>query len=68
MHEKQLLLADGLINALLGWLLVIFPGHLAEWMGLPIPEEKFYNQILGAVLIGSRWPCSGRRLRSTVLN
>lgn len=54
MTEKNriLLLIDGMINTILGILLLLFPIGIAEFLGLPIPTTHFYPSILGAVLFG----------------
>lgn len=52
MPEKILLLVDAMINLALGLLLLVFPHHLIEFLGIPIPENNFYCNILGAVLFG----------------
>jgi hypothetical protein len=40
------------VNLALGGLLVVFPGPLVDYLGLPMPERAFYPSILGAVLVG----------------
>ena len=52
MPGKTLLIIDGLINLLLGLLLVWFPRSLVEFLGLPVTINDFYPNILGAVLLG----------------
>ena len=52
MNTKKLLLLDGIINAFLGLVLILFPSSFANWLGVPIPAENFYVNILGAVFIG----------------
>lgn len=52
MPRNILLLIDSAINFALGFLLIIFPINLARWMGLPVPDTRFYVNILGAVFIG----------------
>ncbi len=49
---SRLLLADGLINILLGALLVFAPRFLEEQLGMPPLTGGFYGSILGAVLLG----------------
>jgi hypothetical protein len=46
------LLVDALINLLLGLLLIIFPAGFAGWLGVPLPQSRFYVNILGAVFVG----------------
>jgi hypothetical protein len=64
MPRNRVLLIDGLINLLLGVLLVAFPLGLVELLGIPQTEQTFYPSILGAVLIGIGLAllleCSGR--------
>lgn len=52
MRESLLLVADAAINLVLGALLVIFPEDLVNFLGVPVPESRFYTSLLGAVLIG----------------
>ena len=50
--HKILLIVDGIVNILLGILLLIFPFGLVELFGLPPTNTSFYASILGAVLLG----------------
>ena len=50
--KNRLLILDGIINLILGFLLLLFPLGLASMLGLPIPNNHFYTTILGAVLFG----------------
>jgi hypothetical protein len=52
MEEKLLLGIDSLINLALGLILLIFPIRLIEALGVPVPDNNFYANILGAVLFG----------------
>ncbi len=54
MKRKQeiLLSIDGIINILLGILLLMFPFGIAELLGVPIPSSNFYATILGGVIFG----------------
>lgn len=54
MERKQeiLLSVDGLINVILGMLLLLFPLGIAEFIGIPIPSTNFYPTILGGVIFG----------------
>ena len=54
MERKQeiLLSIDGLINVLLGILLILFPFGIAEFVGVPNPSTNFYPTILGGVIFG----------------
>lgn len=49
---KKLLIVDGIVNLLLGGLLLCFPFGMAAKLGLPVPDHNFYPTILGAVLCG----------------
>lgn len=49
---KKLLIIDGIVNLLLGVLLLLFPFGLAQQLGLPIPDTQFYPSLFGAVLFG----------------
>lgn len=51
-QRASLLIIDGIINLILGALLVVFPSGLVETLGLPAGDERFYPTVLGAVLIG----------------
>ena len=47
-----LLLFDGIVNLLLGILLLLFPLGISELVGAPQPNTHFYPTILGAVIFG----------------
>ena len=51
MH-KSILLADALVNLLVGCILVLYPTGLGGVIGIPFVNNPFYPVILGAVLIG----------------
>jgi len=50
--HKIFLLVDGIINLILGILLLLFPFGIAEILGVPLPESNFYPTILGGVIFG----------------
>jgi len=50
--KNRLLILDGIVNLILGILLLLFPLGIAPLLGLPIPNNHFYPTILGAVLLG----------------
>jgi hypothetical protein len=50
--KKRLLIIDGIVNLLLGILLLLFPLGIAPILGVPVPNNHFYPTILGAVLFG----------------
>jgi hypothetical protein len=50
--RTTLLRVDGVINLILGVLLVAFPESLVETLGVPPTEDRFYPTVLGAVLFG----------------
>ena len=52
MIADLLLLADALINLVIGAILAAFPARLIGALGLPAAPSTFYPRILGAVLIG----------------
>ena len=54
MHSMQrtLLAIDGIVNLLLGMLLLLFPAGLLELIGAPPTSTLFYTSILGAVIFG----------------
>ena len=51
-RDKKLLILDGVVNLLLGFLLLCFPLGVALWLGVPAVGTHFYPVILGAVLFG----------------
>ena len=50
--DKTLLLIDGIVNLLLGIVLLLFPFGMAQLLGVPLPSINFYPTILGAVILG----------------
>jgi hypothetical protein len=50
--SRALLLADAVINLVLGGLLVVYPQRLVEMLGLPAVSSRFYPSVLGGVLVG----------------
>ena len=51
-QHRLLLLVDGLINLLLGSLLILFPDALVEALGIPPADSRFYPSLLGGVVLG----------------
>jgi hypothetical protein len=52
-NRHQLLLAvDGIVNLVLGAILLFFPAGLVDVLGLPATGSFFYPSILGAVIFG----------------
>ena len=51
MNESLLLTVDGIINLLLGILLISFPEWVVKYLGIPA-APRFYPMILGGVLLG----------------
>jgi hypothetical protein len=51
MNQDVLLTVDGIINLVLGVLLIVFPAPLVSYLGIP-DEPRFYANILGGVLLG----------------
>ena len=52
-HKHTVLLAiDGIVNLILGAILLFFPAGLVELLGLPLTNTYFYASILGAVIFG----------------
>lgn len=47
-----MLVLDGIVNLVLGMLLIFFPSQLLSILDLPQVETFFYVNILGAVLFG----------------
>jgi len=50
--HKAFLLIDGIVNLILGLLLLLFPLGVAESLGIPQPQSNFYPMILGGVIFG----------------
>jgi len=50
--RNNLLFIDGIINLILGILLLLFPAGTADILGLPKSNTHFYPTILGAVIFG----------------
>jgi nitrate reductase gamma subunit len=50
--QRPLLLADAVINLLLGVLLLLYPQWLAEALGMPEVATNFFPNVLGGVLFG----------------
>jgi len=50
--RTTLLRVDGVINLVLGLLLMAFPSSLVETLGVPPTDDRFYPTVLGAVLFG----------------
>ncbi len=50
--KTTMLIIDGLINLLLGVLLLCFPLGIAAVLGVPTSGHPFYPSLLGAVLFG----------------
>ena len=50
--HKILLVIDGIINLILGLLLLLFPLGIAHIFGVPESDLNFYPSILGAVIFG----------------
>ncbi len=50
--HKILLIVDCVVNIMLGFLLILFPIGVANFLGLPETSTNFYPSILGAVIFG----------------
>ena len=50
--HKAFLLIDGIVNLILGILLLLFPFGVAKIIGVPRPVSIFYPTILGGVIFG----------------
>lgn len=50
--NEILLLIDGIINLILGILLLLFPIGISDVLGVPESNMNFYPSILGAVIFG----------------
>jgi len=51
-NKNRLLIADGIINLLLGVLLLTFLSPVVNFLGVPFIQNSFYARILGGVLLG----------------
>lgn len=51
-RNKAFLLIDGIVNLVLGILLLLFPLGIAEILGVPQAASNFYPTILGGVIFG----------------
>ncbi len=51
-NQKILLMIDGLINLVLGTVLLVFPSSLVAFLGVPTAQNAFYPNMLGGVLVG----------------
>ncbi len=51
-NQKILLMIDGLINLVLGTVLLVFPSSLVAFLGVPPAQNAFYPSVLGGVLLG----------------
>lgn len=47
-----MLILDAALNLVLGFLLLVFPLDVFQFLGLPIEVPSFYASILGGVLVG----------------
>lgn len=50
--QKIILRVDGIINLILGILLLAYSKELADFLGVPESESSFYPNILGGVFVG----------------
>jgi len=50
--QKLLITVDGVVDLVLGILLLLFPMGMDELLGLPVSNTYFYSTILGGVLFG----------------
>ena len=50
--QRPLLLADSIINLVLGALLLLYPQWLVEALGMPGVATEFFPNVLGGVLLG----------------
>ncbi len=52
LKHTVLLTIDGIVNLILGVLLLLFPVGVIDLLGLPPTDTNFYPSLLGAVLFG----------------
>ena len=51
-NRRFLIFLDGIINLLIGLILLLFPWGMGSWLGLPVSNTFFYPTLLGAVIFG----------------
>ena len=51
-NRRFLIFLDGIINLLIGLILLLFPWGMGSWLGLPVSSTFFYPTLLGAVIFG----------------
>jgi len=51
-NRRLLIFLDGVINLLIGVILLLFPWGAGQWFGLPVSNSHFYPTLLGAVIFG----------------
>jgi hypothetical protein len=51
-RHKTLLTIDGIVNLILGVLLLLFPLGSAQFFGVPQTQSDFYPTIMGGVIFG----------------
>jgi hypothetical protein len=66
MVEKTLLTIDGLVNLVLGVILLLFPVGVGEALSLPPFADAFYPTLLGGVLVGIGLALFIQRLRGSL--
>jgi hypothetical protein len=52
MNRRSVLTVDGIINLVIGALLIYFPNPIVEALGIPLATLAFYPNILGAITLG----------------
>lgn len=50
-QKKGFLLIDGIVNLILGIILLLFPFGVDEVLGVPQPLSNFYPTILGSFIL-----------------
>lgn len=50
--DNLLLLIDGVVDLILGIIILLFPAGMDDFLGLPVSNSYFYSSILGGVLFG----------------
>ncbi|NOQ97274.1 MAG: hypothetical protein GQ561_03840, partial [Calditrichae bacterium] len=51
-NRRFLIFLDGIINLLIGLILLLFPWGMGNWLGLPVSNTFFYPTLLGSVIFG----------------
>ena len=51
-RHQILLTIDGIVNIVLGIIILLIPAGVDKWLGIPLADTHFYSTILGGVIFG----------------